>query len=65
MPGLMILNATLRRTGRLFGHVDDAEAAFADLLKQLVTVDGGARTFGEPLALIGVVQKTIGVVVCT
>ena len=37
MPGLMIFSATLRRTGcGLLGHVDDAHAAFADLLQQLV-----------------------------
>ena len=40
IPGLMILRATLRRTGSLLlGHVDDAHAAFADLLQQLVRAD--------------------------
>ena len=40
MPGLMILSATLRRTGSLLlGHVDDAHAPFADLLEQLVRAD--------------------------
>ena len=40
MPGLMTLSATLRRTGsRLLGHEDDAQAAFADLLQQLVGAD--------------------------
>ena len=40
MPGLMILSATRRRTGLgLLGHIDDAHAAFADLLEQLVAAD--------------------------
>ena len=40
MPGLMIFRATLRRTGsRLLGQVDDAHAALADLLQQLVGAD--------------------------
>ncbi len=44
MPGLMIFSATLRRTGcGLLGHVDDAHAALADLLQQLVGADDRAR----------------------
>ena len=36
----MILRATLRRTGwTLLGHEDHAEAAFADLLEELVGAD--------------------------
>ena len=36
----MIFSATRRRTGSLLlGHPDDAEAAFADLLEQLVMAD--------------------------
>ena len=36
MPSLMIFRATLRRTGScLLGHVDHADAAFADLLRSL------------------------------
>ena len=31
----------------LLGHVHDAEAAFADLLQQLVAADGGAGAFGQ------------------
>ena len=43
MPGLMTFSATLRRTGsRLLGHEDDADAAFADLLQQLVAADDRA-----------------------
>ena len=43
MPGLMILRATLRRTGCcLLGHIDDADAPFADLLQQLVWADDRA-----------------------
>ena len=43
MPGLMIFRATLRRTGcGLLGHVDDAEAPFADLLQELVGADDAA-----------------------
>ena len=41
----MILRATLRRTGScLLGHVDDAHAALADLLEQLVRADDGTRS---------------------
>ena len=48
MPGLMILSATLRRTGSLLlGHVDDAHAPFADLLEQLVRADDRAGLFRE------------------
>ena len=48
MPGLMILSATLRRTGCcLLGHVDDAHAPFADLLQQLVGADRRARRLGR------------------
>ena len=44
MPGLMTLRATLRCTGcGLLGHPDDAHAAFADLLQQLVRADDRAR----------------------
>ena len=43
MPGLMTLSATLRWTGLgLLGHVDDAHAALADLLQQLVRADDRA-----------------------
>ena len=44
MPGLMILSATLPldRLG-LLGHEDDAHAAFADLLQQLVRADDACR----------------------
>ena len=43
MPGLMILSATRRRTGSLLlGHVDDAHAALADLLEELVRPDAVA-----------------------
>ena len=50
MPGLMILSATRRRTGcLLLGHEDDAEAAFADLLQQLVGADDRARLLGNRL----------------
>ena len=46
MPGLMTLRATLRRTGSLLlGHEDDAHAAFADLLQQLVRPDAAAGPF--------------------
>ena len=48
MPGLMIFRATLRRTGcGLLGHEDDAHAAFADLLQQLVGADDRAGALGE------------------
>ena len=48
MPGLMIFSATLRRTGRgLLGHEDDAHAAFADLLEQLVGADDVAGAFSD------------------
>ena len=51
MPGLMIFSATLRRTGcGLLGHEDDAHAAFADLLQQLVRADRpcrGLRAIGD------------------
>ena len=44
MPGLMIFRATLRRTGcDLLGHVDDAHAALADRLQQLVGADHCVR----------------------
>ena len=44
----MIFRATLRRTGSFWsGHVDDAHAAFADLLMQLVGADLGAGAFGD------------------
>ena len=50
MPGLMIFRATLRRTGCcLLGHEDDAEAAFADLLQQLVRADDRAGPLQEGL----------------
>ena len=40
MPGLMTFSATLRWTGSLLlGHPDQAHAAFADLLHQLVGAD--------------------------
>ena len=46
IPGLMILSATLRRTGlHLLGHVDHAHAAFADRFEQLVRADDRAGTF--------------------
>ena len=46
MPGLMTLRATLRWTGsRLLGHPDDAHAAFADLLQELVRADQRAGAF--------------------
>ena len=48
MPGLMILSATRRRTGSLLvGHVDDAEAPFADLLQQLVGADHAPGSSGD------------------
>ena len=48
MPGLMILSATVRWTGcGLLGHEDDAHAAFADLLEQLVAADDRAGVLGE------------------
>ena len=31
----------------LLGHVDDAHAAFADLLQELVAADEGAGPFGD------------------
>ena len=44
MPGLRTFRATLRRTGCvLLGHEDDAEAALADLLQQLVRADRPCR----------------------
>ena len=44
MPSLMILRATLRRTGSLLlGHVDDPHAPFADLLQELVAADDACR----------------------
>ena len=44
MPGLMTFRATRRRTGcSLLGHEDQAHAAFADLLQQLVGADHRAR----------------------
>ena len=47
MPGLMILRATCARTGSsCSAMIDDAHAAFADLLEQLVGADFGARAFG-------------------
>ena len=46
MPSLMTFSATLRRTGSLLlGHVDDAHAALADLLQELVGADRAARSF--------------------
>ena len=43
MPGLMIFSATLRCDRLLLlGHVDHADAAFADLLEQLVGPDHDA-----------------------
>ena len=52
MPGLMILSATLRRTGCvLLGHVNDAHAPFADLLEQMVGTDPRPHSLGQqPLA---------------
>ena len=48
IPGLMTFRATLRRTGcDLLGDVDDAHAAFADLLPQLVGADDVTRALGE------------------
>ena len=48
MPGLITFRATLRRTGcGLLGHEDDAEAALADLLQQLVRADDRAGAFGD------------------
>ena len=35
---------------RLLGHVDDAHAAFADLLQQLVGADDRAGPFGDGLS---------------
>ena len=53
----MILSATLRRTGsRLFGHVDDAETTFTDLLQQLVATDLMSRSFGDRRLVLGEVQ---------
>ena len=62
----------------LLGHVDDAHAAFADLLQQLVGADHGARSLGDrwqsggrvlgcSLYLLGPVrifEDTYGFVVC-
>ena len=46
MPGLMILRRHLAADGLLLlGHEDHAEAAFADLLQQLVRADQGAGPF--------------------
>ena len=43
MPGLMTFRATIRaQRVLLLGHVDQAHAAFADLLQQLVGADDGA-----------------------
>src|SRR5216110_597646 len=47
MPALMILNATLLDGLSLFGRPDDAHAALADLLQQLVRADDRAATFGD------------------
>ena len=48
MPGLRTFRATLRRTGcGLLGHEDDAEAALADLLQQLVRPDHRARAVAD------------------
>ena len=48
MPGLSTLRATLRRTRLLLlRHVDDAEAALADLLQELVRADNGARALAD------------------
>ena len=66
MPGLMILSATVRWTGsRLLGHEDDAHAAFADLLQQLVGADdragplGDARHFGSHAEAKWLLQKPL------
>ena len=49
IPGLMILSATLRRTGcLLLGDEHEAHAALADLLHQLVRPDHGAGTLVDP-----------------
>ena len=50
IPGLMTFSATvpLDRLG-LLGHVDDAHAALADLLEQLVGADDACRAFGDGL----------------
>ena len=51
MPSLMTFSATRRRTGSvLLGHVDDAHAALADLLEQLVGADPIPRALGGRLA---------------
>ena len=48
MPALMILSATMRRTGcGLLGHVDRAHAPFADRLQQLVGADDRAGQLGR------------------
>ena len=50
MPSLIILRATLRRDRLgLFRHVDDAHAALADLLQQLVGADLRAGAFQRRL----------------
>ena len=52
MPALMILRATLRRTGSsLLGHEHPAKAAFADLLQQLVAANDRASAFTDWLVL--------------
>ena len=43
MPSLMTLSATRRDRLALLGHPDRAEAAFADLLEQLVAADDRAE----------------------
>ncbi len=48
MPGLMILSATLRRTGCCCSAtIDHAHAPFADLLQQLVRADDRAGAFAK------------------
>ena len=50
IPSLMIFRATLRVTGSLLlGHVDHAEAAFADLLEELVAADDRAGALDSSL----------------
>ena len=48
IPGLMTLSATCAPDGRLLlGHEDDAHAALADRLQQLVRPDASARPLGD------------------
>ena len=65
MPSLMTLSATRRLTGsRLLGHPDHAEAAFAELLEQLVAADdraeflSGRRMECRGKAIRSAVQRT-------